>query len=217
MTDISWSSDFSSFSFCSEKHFSFIGKARFRRATLSCDSSYCTGNGSCKGPRYIGRKIPKTKTITCQWNNICLIFEMFKSTFHYMTWLSSHLSQISPDRPLDKVKYNCFISFYFSHQHMLYITISIHMLYITISIHMLYITISIHMLYITISIHMLYISNSIHALYITISIHMLYITFSIHMLYITISIHMLYIQYVSVCVHAYVCGGRGGGVSACTF
>ena len=28
------------FNFCSEKHFSFIGKARFRRATLSCDSSY---------------------------------------------------------------------------------------------------------------------------------------------------------------------------------
>ena len=27
--------------FCAEKHFSFIGKARFRRATLSCDSSYC--------------------------------------------------------------------------------------------------------------------------------------------------------------------------------
>ena len=29
-----------SFIFCSEKHFSFIGKARFRWATLSCDSSY---------------------------------------------------------------------------------------------------------------------------------------------------------------------------------
>ena len=28
------------FIFCSEKHFSFIGKARFRWATLSCDSSY---------------------------------------------------------------------------------------------------------------------------------------------------------------------------------
>ena len=28
------------FFFCSEKHFSFIGKAWFRRATLSCDSSY---------------------------------------------------------------------------------------------------------------------------------------------------------------------------------
>ena len=40
MTYISWSSDFSSSSFCSEKHFSFIGKARFRRAMLSCDSSY---------------------------------------------------------------------------------------------------------------------------------------------------------------------------------
>ena len=37
---ISRSSDFSSFIFCSEKHFSFIGKAQFRRATLSCDSSY---------------------------------------------------------------------------------------------------------------------------------------------------------------------------------
>ena len=36
---ISWS-DFSSFIFCSEKHFSFIGKAQFRRATLSCDSCY---------------------------------------------------------------------------------------------------------------------------------------------------------------------------------
>ena len=34
------SSDLSFFNFCSEKHFSFIGKARFRRATLSCDSSY---------------------------------------------------------------------------------------------------------------------------------------------------------------------------------
>ena len=32
MTYISWSSDFSLFIFCSEKHFSFIGKARFRRA-----------------------------------------------------------------------------------------------------------------------------------------------------------------------------------------
>ena len=31
---------FLSFIFCSEKHFSFIGKARFRQATLSCDSSY---------------------------------------------------------------------------------------------------------------------------------------------------------------------------------
>ena len=40
MTYISWSSDFSSFIFCSETHFSFIGKAQFRRATLSCDSSY---------------------------------------------------------------------------------------------------------------------------------------------------------------------------------
>ena len=39
---ISWFSDFSSFIFCSEKHFSFIGKAQFRRATLSCDSSYYT-------------------------------------------------------------------------------------------------------------------------------------------------------------------------------
>ena len=28
------------FNVCSEKHFSFIGKLRFRRATLSCDSSY---------------------------------------------------------------------------------------------------------------------------------------------------------------------------------
>ena len=28
------------FNFCSEKHFSFISKARFRRATLSCNSSY---------------------------------------------------------------------------------------------------------------------------------------------------------------------------------
>ena len=35
------------FIFCSEKHFSFIGKARFRRATLSCDSSYfLCDNGS---------------------------------------------------------------------------------------------------------------------------------------------------------------------------
>ena len=32
---------FLSFLFCSEKHFSFIGKAQFRRAVLSCDSSYC--------------------------------------------------------------------------------------------------------------------------------------------------------------------------------
>ena len=40
MTYISRSSDFSSFIFCSEKHFSFIGKAQFRRAALSCDSSY---------------------------------------------------------------------------------------------------------------------------------------------------------------------------------
>ena len=37
----SWSRDFSSFSICSEKHFSFIGKAQFMRAILSCDSSYC--------------------------------------------------------------------------------------------------------------------------------------------------------------------------------
>ena len=41
VTYISWSSDFSAIIFCSEKHFSFIGKARFRRATLSYDSSYC--------------------------------------------------------------------------------------------------------------------------------------------------------------------------------
>ena len=40
MTYISWSSDFSSFIFCCEKHFSFIGKAQFRQARLSCDSSY---------------------------------------------------------------------------------------------------------------------------------------------------------------------------------
>ena len=40
MTFISRSSDFSSFIFYSEKHFSFIDKAQFRRATLSCDSSY---------------------------------------------------------------------------------------------------------------------------------------------------------------------------------
>ena len=40
MTYISRSSDFSAFIFCSEKRFSFIGKAQFRRATLSCDSSY---------------------------------------------------------------------------------------------------------------------------------------------------------------------------------
>ena len=31
---------FLSFNFCSEKHFRFIGKARFRRAMLSCNSSY---------------------------------------------------------------------------------------------------------------------------------------------------------------------------------
>ena len=30
-----------SFIFCSEKHFSFIGKAQLGRTTLSCDSSYC--------------------------------------------------------------------------------------------------------------------------------------------------------------------------------
>ena len=40
MTYISRFSDFLSFIFCSEKHFSFIGKAQFRRAMLSCDSSY---------------------------------------------------------------------------------------------------------------------------------------------------------------------------------
>ena len=40
------SSDLSIFNFCSEKHSSFIGKARFRRATLSCDSSYYTLNES---------------------------------------------------------------------------------------------------------------------------------------------------------------------------
>ena len=40
VTYISRSSDFSSFIFCSEKHFSFIGKAQFRRASLSCYSSY---------------------------------------------------------------------------------------------------------------------------------------------------------------------------------
>ena len=34
------SSDLSFFNICSEKHFSFIGKARFRLATLSCNSSY---------------------------------------------------------------------------------------------------------------------------------------------------------------------------------
>ena len=33
---------FFSFFVCSEKHFSFVGKAQFRRATLSCDSSYFT-------------------------------------------------------------------------------------------------------------------------------------------------------------------------------
>ena len=43
MTYISRSGDFSSFIFCSEKHFSFIGKAQLRRATLSCDSSYLKG------------------------------------------------------------------------------------------------------------------------------------------------------------------------------
>ena len=40
MTYISQSSDFSSFIFCAAKHFTFIGKAQFRQATLSCDSSY---------------------------------------------------------------------------------------------------------------------------------------------------------------------------------
>ena len=40
MTYISCSSDFSSFIFCSEKHFNFIGKAQFRPATLSSDSFY---------------------------------------------------------------------------------------------------------------------------------------------------------------------------------
>ena len=34
------SSDLSFFNFCSEKHFSFIGKAWFRQTMLSCDSSY---------------------------------------------------------------------------------------------------------------------------------------------------------------------------------
>ena len=36
----SHSSDFSSFIFGSKKHFLFSGKAQFRRATLSCNSSY---------------------------------------------------------------------------------------------------------------------------------------------------------------------------------
>ena len=45
------SSDLSFFNFCSEKHFSFIGKARFRRATLSCDSSYET----CRYPGHWGQ------------------------------------------------------------------------------------------------------------------------------------------------------------------
>ena len=34
------SSDYAFFYFCSKKHLSFIGKALFRRATLSCDCSY---------------------------------------------------------------------------------------------------------------------------------------------------------------------------------
>ena len=41
---VTWSSDLSFFNVCSEKHSSFIGKARFRRATLSCDSSYQTSS-----------------------------------------------------------------------------------------------------------------------------------------------------------------------------
>ena len=36
-----WASVFLLLFFCAEKHFSFICKAGFRRATLSCDSSYC--------------------------------------------------------------------------------------------------------------------------------------------------------------------------------
>ena len=40
MTCISWSSDVLLLFFCTEKHFSFIDKAWFRRATLYCDSSY---------------------------------------------------------------------------------------------------------------------------------------------------------------------------------
>ena len=36
----SFSSDFELDFFLPQMHFSFIGKARFRRATLSCDSSY---------------------------------------------------------------------------------------------------------------------------------------------------------------------------------
>ena len=45
MTYISWSSDFSSFIFCSEKHFSFIGKAQFRGATLSSSKLLVTRTG----------------------------------------------------------------------------------------------------------------------------------------------------------------------------
>ena len=40
------------FFFCSEKHFSFISKAQFRRATLSCDSAYL-----CWAPYVTGVKI----------------------------------------------------------------------------------------------------------------------------------------------------------------
>ena len=35
--------------FCSEKQFSFIGKARSRRATLSCDCSYLVSRLILKG------------------------------------------------------------------------------------------------------------------------------------------------------------------------
>ena len=53
MTYISRSSDFSSLIFCFGKHFSFIGKAQFRQATLSCDSSYfANGDKNCRvGPK----------------------------------------------------------------------------------------------------------------------------------------------------------------------
>ena len=74
---------FPSFIFCSEKHFSFIGKARFRRATLSCDSSYLTYYGNLFHHRSYENKsvLDKTDRKLCK----CWHRKFIHSFIHYIS------------------------------------------------------------------------------------------------------------------------------------
>ena len=92
----SYSSDFEFFFFLLQMDFSFIGKAQFRRATLSCDSSYCHIRFNI---------IVLASFLNFRWQSFTIV------TVSYLSWhgkIARHLKHIetNPSQPALIVKFS---------------------------------------------------------------------------------------------------------------